>query len=369
MVHPHVRAAAAFHALHHRHVVAAVAHVGHGQDRASIQCRHGRFEARPWRQRRARVAAAIHRLREDRVRLLFVGRHHHVEGFGNADAEFLDRHRMHGLSIGGHHGHAQAGNAHVEEGHRRTVDEAQPHLLAALEQARPVACGRGAVDQVGVGEGSDVGQVGRAHPHPAPCLAVGQCRIPSVAARIAQEVADGALVQVVVVGLDAQFAHDRVRILVAPVGQQDDVIAVRGDRIGVARLDHDRTEQAARFLQAGMGVIPVGPGLAHVEAVHESLAGLDAVETETGHAIHVRGQQDAVPVQRRVLAQMVGDAQRHGVAFAPAQGRCGQGSVRSDRDGCAAGEIDRSRADGEVEFAAAQFDRIHAGLRVSTRLQ
>jgi hypothetical protein len=46
------------------------------------------------------------------------------------------------LAVGRHHGHLQAGDAHVEVGHRRAVDEAQQHLFAAAEQAGPVACRR-----------------------------------------------------------------------------------------------------------------------------------------------------------------------------------------------------------------------------------
>src|SRR3546814_4546564 len=50
-------------------------------------------------------------------------------------------------------------DAHVEVRHRRAVDEAQPHTFAALEQAGPVAGRRRAVDQEGVGQAVDVGQV------------------------------------------------------------------------------------------------------------------------------------------------------------------------------------------------------------------
>src|SRR3546814_6460698 len=46
---------------------------------------------------------------------------------------------MHRLPVGGDHGHRKARDAYVEVGHRRAVDEAQPHTFAALEQARPVA--------------------------------------------------------------------------------------------------------------------------------------------------------------------------------------------------------------------------------------
>ena len=44
----------------------------------------------------------------------------HVEGLGDGDAELVDRHRTHGQAVGGHDGHLQPGNPHVEVGHRRT---------------------------------------------------------------------------------------------------------------------------------------------------------------------------------------------------------------------------------------------------------
>ena len=265
---------------------------------------------------------------------------------------------MHRLSVRGHHRHLQPGDAHVEEGHRRAVDEAQAHALAALEQRGPVAVRRGAVGQVGVGERADVGQVRGAHAHASPGLAVGQRGLEAVALRIAQEIADGALVQVVVVGLDAQLAQDRMRILVAPVRQQDHMVTIGGDRIRFARFDHDRAVHAQRFLQAGMRVVPVGAGLAHLEGVQPAFARADAVEAQPRHAVHVGRQQDAVPVQRGVLAQTVAHAQAHRVAFAPAQHRRGQRTVDGLRPGVAAGEVHRPAPDLQREIGAAQFGHV-----------
>src|SRR3546814_15007707 len=54
-------------------------------------------------------------------------------GFGQPDAEFVDRHRLDVLAVGRDHRHFQARNAHVEDRLRRAVDETQPKLLAGFE--------------------------------------------------------------------------------------------------------------------------------------------------------------------------------------------------------------------------------------------
>src|SRR3546814_3373110 len=54
--------------------------------------------------------------------------------FRSGDTELVDRHRMHVLTVGGHHRHLQPGNPHVEVRHRGAIDEAQADLLAGAEQ-------------------------------------------------------------------------------------------------------------------------------------------------------------------------------------------------------------------------------------------
>ncbi len=54
-----------------------------------------------------------------------------------------------------------------------------------------------------------------------------------------------------------------------------------------------------------MAVIPVGAALFDVEPVLVHAVRRDAGEAEARHAIHVGGQQDAVPVDRGVLRQAV----------------------------------------------------------------
>ena len=91
-----------------------------------------------------------------------------VVGLGDADLELVDGDRPHILAVGLHDRHRQAGDADVEVGLRRGVDDPQPHALAGREQAGPVVERAEAVDGEVVGRAGDVGDVGRVHPHLAP---------------------------------------------------------------------------------------------------------------------------------------------------------------------------------------------------------
>ena len=117
--HVHVRAATHFHGLAavvHARVIHA--HVLHGQQRARIDRRHRCTQALAHGQGAADVAGAAGILGEDGERILPAGFDDDVEGFRHRDAEFVHADRMHVQAIGGHHGHLQAGNPHVEVGHR-----------------------------------------------------------------------------------------------------------------------------------------------------------------------------------------------------------------------------------------------------------
>jgi len=64
-----------------------------------------------------------------------------------------------------------------------------------------------------------------------------------------------------------------------------------------------------------MAVVPVGARLHDRELVDERLARLDAGEAYARHAIHVEGQDQAVPVDRGVLVQIVGHRDAGDLAF------------------------------------------------------
>ncbi len=269
MVHLHPRHRAVVH-LHpgHRAVIhAAHAHVGHRAQRPRVHRRDRRGHARPRGEGAAGIAAAVLGLGEDRVGAVSFGPHDHVVGLGDADAELVDRHRLDIVAVGLDHGHRQVGDAHVEDAHRRAVDEAQPHPLAGAEQRRPVGGGRAAVDQVGVGRARDIEDVGRAHPHVAPHQAVGHRRGEPILAGVGDKGSERALPVIVVVALEFEVADDGVRVLVAPIRQHHHIIAV--ERLGVAapRLDDDRAVEPGLLLKRRMAVVPVGAALPHRKAV------------------------------------------------------------------------------------------------------
>src|SRR5688572_9891614 len=106
-------------------------HITHCEQGPWIQRRDLRFDAYPWRECSARIAAAIDRLREDRVSALVFGLDDDVIRFGSGDAEFIDGHRLHILPVRCNDGEFQSRYTHIEDAHRRAVDESQPNTFAS----------------------------------------------------------------------------------------------------------------------------------------------------------------------------------------------------------------------------------------------
>ena len=279
--------------------MSAIVSSGRGSTR-----RHRRREAVAHGQRAARVAGAIHRLREDRERVLPGRLDDRRRGLGDGDAELVDRDRMHVLAVGGDDRHLQAGNAHVEVRHRRSVDEPQPDALARREQPGPVAGRRLAVHQVGVGAPATSARSVAVHPHLAPRRALGERRRRArCAARRAgnrRPCAGGSC--------SSPTASSASRTRAPGLSSVQSVSITTCSRSyangsGLARLDDERAVEAALLLEAGVAVVPVGAALPHAEAIRVGLARVDAVEAQAGHAVHVGRQQDAVPVDRRVFTR------------------------------------------------------------------
>ena len=136
------------------------------------------------------------------------------------------------------------------------------------------------------------------------------------------------------------------------------MLAVVDERLGFAGLDDERTIHAALFLECRMAVIPVRPPLTHREPVRVRVSRSNAVEAQPRHAVHVGGHQDAVPVNRRILAERIGHAQGDGVPFPPAQRGGRDGAVHGHGQSSRAGEVHQRLADVEVEFRAGQCHRL-----------
>src|SRR5687768_10061924 len=102
--------------------------------------------------------------------------------------------------------------------------------------------------------------------------------------------------KVVVVRLFLELCEHAIRLFVSPIAQENDVLSVVREWLGLPRIDHERPVDALLFLKPGVTVVPIRPALANIESVCVSLARADAMKAEARHAIHVRGQQNAVPV-------------------------------------------------------------------------
>ena len=109
------RPVAPLHPSHRPHVVAAMAHVRHGQHRPRVERWHRRAQAlrAPPAFRAAKPVRSIACAKIVNASCP-LGSTIDVVGFGDGNAELIDRHRMHVLSVGGDHCDLQPGDAHVE---------------------------------------------------------------------------------------------------------------------------------------------------------------------------------------------------------------------------------------------------------------
>ena len=97
-----------------------------------------------------------------------------------------------------------------------------------------------------------------------------------------------------------------------------------------------------------MAVVPVGAVLANRELDLEGVAGIDAGKHDPGDAVHLERQQDAVPMDRRGLVEMVVHAQAGGLALPKFYQWPGDGVVDGNRRGPPACNVDDLAADMHV---------------------
>ena len=266
----------------------------------------------------------------------------------------MEIHRVYRLAVHGDHGHVEAGNANVEEGHGAGVDEAQADAFAGFESAGPVVGGALPVHQVGIGVAGHVRQVALAHAHAVPHVPVLERFDHPFVAKIAQRVEYGAFIEIVVMAEFFQCGVNMLRIFIAPVREQNHFVTVRViTRFGVcgrfAWVNHDGAINSGLFLKAGMAVIPVGATLFHGKAIGKGFAGGDAIEGQSRHAVHLEGQQNAVPVYGAGFRQQVGHLEGDGVTFFPAQGRAGNAAINGGGRAGLTGDIDVGSAQRQVK--------------------
>ena len=212
------------------------------------------------------------------------------------------------------------------------------------------------IDEVGVDRPGRVRNIGRVHPHRAPHPAVGGGLI--LAGKQPRECL---LLEIEVAAILLEARIDLVGVHETPVAQHQHMLAVGSDRVDPGRIDDDRAEMPHRFLQPRMAVVPIGPRLADRELIDEGLAGLDARKADARHAIILKRQQQAVPMDRRVLGERVGNRKADVLAFLEANQRAGDAAV--DGDGMA-----RAAADAVHRVTDAELD-VFAGQHIAARRQ
>ena len=330
------------------------AHIAHCQGWSRAQRRNRRDHAQARRQSGPSVAAPVDRLTHQRVGLVVPRGDDHVVGLGDPDLEFVGLDRLDVETVGLDDRHRQSRNPDIEKRHRRGVDEAQPDTFPGIEQAGPVVIRAVPIDQIVERCRCRVRDIGRAHSHAAPHQTVAERRHESLARRIAEEIGQCSLLEVIGVTLRHQALEHPMRALERVVGQHDDVFPVIGDRITAARLDDNRPVMAQLFLQTRMGMVPVCTRLANGNAVGEGLTGLYAGKGDARHAIHLIGKQDAMPVDRRVRIEPIVDPKRDVIAFAPAQQRGWKLSIDRNRWAALPVNANLRSANFQQEFGAGE---------------
>ena len=320
-------------------------HVAHGNQRTRVGAGYWCTQPLLYSKGAARIASAIHGLGKHGIGLFAVWFDDHVVGLGHGDTELVDADRFDVQTIGRNHSHLQARDAHIEIGHRRGVDEAQADLFAWFEYAGPVAIGCLAIHQVGVGVATDVSEIRRAHLHLGPHLAIGYGGGPTHLAYVIDEVTNGAFVLVVVVRLFLELGQYPRWIFIRPVAQQHDVITVVTEGLGLLGIDDQRAVYADLLLQPRVTVIPVGTVLVDLELVLIHAVRGDAMEAQARNTIHVRRQDDAVPMDGGVLLEAVAHAQCDGIAFAPTKNRPRERAVDGHGRARCAGDVHRGFTD------------------------
>ena len=332
--------------VHARHVSAAChvhlahAHVLHGQQRTLPDQGDRRDHAEARGQRRTDLARAVDRLGNKAVSLVRCRLDNHIVGFGDGDLELVSLDRLHVLPVGGDHRHRQPRDANIEVGHCRSIDDPQANALARSEQSGPVGGAIMAVDKKVVGGTGHIRNVGRVHAHSGPhppfgCGLVLAC----------QAASQGLLLHVEVSALRLQLSQDCVRMHEAPVGEQDHMLAVIGHGIRTGRIDYDRTIEAHGFLHARMAVIPVGAGLSDGKLIRVGGPRLDPREADAGNTVHLEWEQQAVPVDRTVLAERIGHREADILAFLEANDWSRGGTVDPDGMAFAAADTNHRMTD------------------------
>ncbi len=153
------------------------------------------------------------------------------------------------------------------------------------------------------------------------------------------------------------LGHARSGIDVVGVDEKG-VVAIDRHLPRVFGMDDEQAHRAHGHLHhfVSVRVVHEGAAFAQLEFIDEGLAGRDLRLRQPAHAVHAVGQDEAVPVHRGVLGQLVGDEQAHAVAFHRFDGGAGAGAVVAPELGRHAGrDFAHHGFSDEVKFLHAVF--------------
>src|SRR5215470_2227880 len=98
---------------------------------------------------------------------------------------------------------------------------------------------------------------------------------------------------------------------------------------------------------------PIGATLLDWKAICESFPGLDPREAHAGHAVHVWGEKQSVPVNRRIFFQTVRDPQRRLLTFFQPNHWTRDCSIDRHRHPGSSVEVEHLLADGQIDHISA----------------
>ena len=264
----------------------------------------------------------------------------HIIGFRDANEKTVLFDRLHVQAVRGNDGHRAAGEFKMKIGGGRAVNDAQPHGFIGL--------GRQGRFRLAIGKKAIVGHVRYVHGRHALELSP-EVVAEHVEAGGAENALSAAFLYRIPPTAALECSNHFVRVLVGPVGEEDNVVMV-GLRAILAGHDDDGTVHPSLFLQACVGMIPVGSALANGKFIRKGSAGLNGREADVGDAVHIGGHEHAVPVDGGFHAHFVMDMDAGEVSLFEAQGRAGNASVDCHARRRLSGDVDLLLGDGELIF-------------------
>ena len=245
-----------------------------------------------------------------------------IVGFGDGHEEASGRNGLNVRAIGGNDLHRPARIVQMVIGAGAGIDEPDSHALAASGRE---LCGWLPIRQKSIIP--HIGQVHGGHPfHPA----LDHVR-QGVVLNGTHNALGRALLDLLPLAPRAELGQHIVRALIGPVGEDHHEVVISFDPLAAFGSDDDAPVNAELLLQDAVGVIPKGAAVPQPEAILSCLARLDGGHVHMRNAVLVIRHQQAVPVDRGCLLQVIAHPQHGIIALGEAQRRAWQAAIDRHR--------------------------------------